>query len=474
MRSLWCSILVLFLPLFSLAQENLPVPVPLDQRPPKILDALNAASMAQPEIAADLMLRLVESGKVRGSNWQWEVLNNIDRVVDDVRHPVRRRMTRIGGASVDTRSGYLSYAYDLKLDRLSLTSRLVRQFQKLDRDRARQILINTASDLKLKRLECTDPLVYDVTDIYTTVGEFASASFSKKEIEEGVRALFLSTWIDGVESPAQIGPTLDLVLKFSSSPSEKSLLFQAMSRAIDRDFADDRSFSHALEFDRLDSRIAQIISGQGDLHLKEELVTAFRSFLVKNLNRPRCSDNKITSADELEAKLIRFNFLFPAKPIKPDEVSSDDSDGAAEIFNYWWSPSAKKLQNELRVLRMNKPDAGDTSAADIWNNEVSNFIAQMDSWESSDSESADDIFNQKCVLYRALLGVVSDRPLKTDVFSRFHRYLSGSSMYSRNVTEWLVHVQWLSGVDRNEFNRQSATSANAGLRALAAFNALDR
>src|SRR5450432_753900 len=73
-----------------------------------------------PEFAADALLRVVESGKIVDAAAKRGLVEQAFRQAAMVKFPVRMR--GIAGSLVDTRSGYLSRAYDLKLDSLSLQS----------------------------------------------------------------------------------------------------------------------------------------------------------------------------------------------------------------------------------------------------------------------------------------------------------------------------------------------------------------
>src|SRR5579864_2469886 len=69
------------------------------------------AHSAPPEFAADALLRVVESGKVAGRNTRRDLADQAFRLAGSAKFPVRMR--GVTGSTVDTRSGYLSKAYEL-------------------------------------------------------------------------------------------------------------------------------------------------------------------------------------------------------------------------------------------------------------------------------------------------------------------------------------------------------------------------
>src|ERR1700694_4052451 len=79
---------------------------------------------APPEFAADALLRVVESGKIVDAAAKRSLVEQAFRQAATAKFSVRMR--GVAGSLVDTRSGYVSRAYDLKLDSLSWQSRALR------------------------------------------------------------------------------------------------------------------------------------------------------------------------------------------------------------------------------------------------------------------------------------------------------------------------------------------------------------
>ncbi|MEQ1644119.1 MAG: hypothetical protein ABL959_11800 [Pyrinomonadaceae bacterium] len=415
------------------------------ERPIEIARLLSDATIAVPEIAVDTLVKVAQSTKVRDPSWRLEILVEASRLTEEVKNHVRRKSVPFPDSSVDTHSGYLSYAYDLKLDRLSLRARIARAFIPHNRDRARQIVFSIGGDLKLKPLVCSDSLVYDVSDIYRATGAVAKAVFSQEEVADGTRGLFIAPWFENIQSPSQIASALELLLEIRGSPVERQILYPALSKAIDRRFDDDRSFTYALERDQLESKVARLVSGTTDAHLKMELLSAFRSFLVKNLHSTRCADNKPKDKERLPDYVANANFLFPEKPLTLEEIKHTELKGTAEITHYWRSANARRLQQEFRGLRGLYSNDSKNKGADV-DSEVktSIFIDNLDSWNASDDETESEIFNQKCVLYRTLVGLVPDGKAKKSIVRSYMRFLANSPTQKQSFIEWMNHAKWLS------------------------------
>src|SRR5205814_5121443 len=138
------------------------------------------------------------------------------------------------------------------------------------------------------------------------------AVFSEQQIADGQRALFVSPWIENIESPRQIYPALELLQQMQGSAAERQMLFNAASKAINRNFKDDRSFTFSWE--SIARKVEKLVAGDAD-PLKGELTDAFRGMLLKNLRGTRCQDNEIKKGEPLPDYIQTANKLFPDKPL---------------------------------------------------------------------------------------------------------------------------------------------------------------
>lgn len=164
-----------------------PTPTRPPERNREIVELLNDARFAAPELTVDTFLKAVESKTIKDEQWWREIIEEALRTADEVKYPVRKQRAFHGTGTVDTVSGYLTYAYDLHLDSLSLKSRVIKNVLLGDKERARQIVYQLGGDLKLKPRACEDTMTYDVSEIYSAVGSVAKSVFTQKEIEDGVR-----------------------------------------------------------------------------------------------------------------------------------------------------------------------------------------------------------------------------------------------------------------------------------------------
>ncbi len=449
MNNLSLTLLVTAICLFVLngvatAQKRELSPKPTPERSAAIVALLNDARSAAPELAVDTLLKVVESKKITDPVWRRGILEEAFRMTGDVKYPVRMSVVYFPRSAVDTRAGYLSYAFDMKLDALSLKARIIRLILLADTARAKQIVYEMGGDLGLKRLTCEDTMAYQVADIYAAVAAVAKVGFTQKEVTEGVRALFVLPWIENIDSPAQINPAMDLIRDVISSPAENQMLFNAFGRAIRRNFKDDRSFSHAMSRDRILANFATLNRARA-LSAEMTLANEFREFLYKNTSTTRCLDSKPEKKDQLPAIIADANVFFQEKPFVLEDFESVEYKGTATVVHYLSSETAIKNLNKFRTARekKNAPDKKEDKAAQLeWELTVNELLDDLEKWVPTADEPEVDVFAQKCVSYRSLTREVPDGPLRATVIRAFLRYLANSPMQKNSFIEWLYHAKW--------------------------------
>lgn len=463
-RCVLLSALCFFLISNSFSQN----PTPTPERDPEIVSLLASAQLAAPELAADTFLKVAASKRVTDSAWRKEILEQASQLIQQVKYPVRKHVS-LFGVQVDSVSGYMTYAYDQELDALSLKSRLIKQVLAVDRPRAKQIVFEIGGNLNLRPLSCEDSLAYDVADIYRAVGDVAKVAFSKKEINEGVRAVFLLPWIENIQSPAQITPIIKLLREIESSFQERQMLGNALTLSINRNFHDDRSFTYALAGDRLLEVLAVYISYYS-VNEKVDFRPSVRDFLAKNFTSSRCLDNKPRKNELPEFVGTANSLLYRGlQPFVLDDFDSVEYKGIPEMRYYLRSKMAIKFDQTFRSARdaKNAPDNRvDAATQQEWELKVSQMLEDLDSWKESDEESEIEVFNQKCVAYRALTAEVAPGPLKTIVLRRFVRYLADSPVQKQSFIEWLNHVSWLIRLEPRLFSTLCREIPNLNFRVL--------
>lgn len=437
-------------------------PTPTPERPREIVALLNDARLAEPELTVDTLLRLVAGKKIKDPVWARDLLEEALRSTDDVKYRVRKHRVYRGTGIVDTVSGYMEYAYDQRLDELSLKARTIEILSGHDKTRAKQVLFQMNGDIPLKPLTCDDALGYEPAAIYEAVRVVASGSFTAKEIEEGLRALFVLPWIENMNSPSQVAGALNLIWRLKSPTAERRLLSNAFERAISRNFNDDRSFSGL--FSRGTYQMSMPLNDHG-----EDVLVGWREFLKKNSAGPRCLDSKPSSKEVLPEPINSFNLRFEEKDrFRLEDFESVEYRGQPNDKLYLNSENNKKISAIFRAARQAKKNAGaDNKAAELeWQLRVSEMIEALDSWKSDENESESEVFNQKAVFFRVLLPEIDDATMRQSVSRAFMRFLSNSNMQKESFIEWLYHARWFASEQKVAFESIAGEFPNANFNVI--------
>ncbi len=323
---------------------------------------------------------------------------------------------------------------------------------------------------ELKPRSCENALTYSPEDIYTVVGDVAKTVFTEKQISEGQRGLFVAPWIENIESPRQIYPALGLVQQLQSSAAERQILFSAASRAIDRNFKDDRSFTYA--WDAITARTGKLVDGEGD-PLKSELKTAFRGMLLKNLHGTRCTDNEIKKDGPLPDYVETANKLLAEKPLTIEDVSTSDVGGTAKLTHILKkSSAARQLREELIAVRDTQITDNKVVNHDVtdlaWVSRVNEFIDKALSFEGTDNETEGEMLFLKAAFVDGMISGISPGEVRKSIVRKFLRLVAGSRLQKTSFIEWRF---WIANAEHDApeyFYEIAAEFPNPNLKVMAA------
>ncbi len=475
-RMLSIVICLIVLNVITAAQKPSPSPTPTPERPREIVALLNDARLAAPELAVDTFLKVVESKKVIDPVWRKEIIDEALRMIDDVQYPMPMRPAYGGPNQLNDTAEYIqASAYSAKFDRLSLKGRVITLLLETDRDRARQMVFQMGGEFGLKPRSCEDVMTYSVSDIYPVVAKVAAASFTDKQVAEGQRALLVAPWIENIESPTQIYPVLDLLQQMQGSPVEKQTLFNAFSRAINRDFKDDRSFTDSLKWG-IAEKIGKLIAGDSD-PLKSEIISAYRSMLLKNLRGSRCTDNEIKKDEPLPDYIEAANKLMPEKPLTYEDVIASELKGTVKITHLLAKSSAfRKLGEELRSVKGmtvvdNKIVNHDLTDAE-WVSRVTAFTDRVVAFEGTDNETEGEMFFLKSALLGALIEAVNPSELRKSILRKYVRQLAGSPLQKTSFIEWWLWIHEVQRLGPESFYEMASEFPNPNFKVMLAANKL--
>lgn len=407
------------------------------ERPREIAALLNDARIAAPELGADTFLKVVEAGKVTDTKWKKEILDEVMRMADDVKRPYGLTISPTKGVIANnTEAGFIATAHSQRLNGLALKARAINQISLFDPEKAKTLLIQINGHLKLKTKTCEGILVDDVRDIYDTVIKVAKSAFDEKQISEGHRALFVSPWIENIESPVQVSPALKLALEMRSSPSEKQIVDAAFSRSIGRKFGDDRSFVAAMY--ALSSQL-RTFTPETD-STTSEIRDALRQFIIRNLSDTRCAESDIGDQGELPSYIALVNKLFSDNPLKREDLGKADFKGKAVAKDLLVkSPEINRLRQELLSLtsRGTKERPLEFDKSDVeWQAMFTTFVDKLADWKSQEELSNIELFTVRSSMYGAAFQAAPEGSMRDMIATKWLRFLASAPMQKEDYQQW--------------------------------------
>lgn len=425
------------------------------QAPVEITALINAARSVPAEFAADALIRIAESNQIPDQKRKRALLEEAFRLASSAQQPVRR--VGLPGSLVDTRSGYLSRAYDRKLDALSLQSRAVKAMLEVDKQKARQ-LFGEISKLPLQPLGCEDALVYEVSDFYDTLNSLAQTAFTKEEVAANEHIYFVQSYVDGMVSPVQVEPVAQVILSVGKSyPAHLSQLVRAFSVALTKISGDDRSFSFSISKGSGGRGITELAAACKQQNIPtDNLLKSVREYFVRHLHSSRCADN-VDAKDRnfSDPKYLEyFNSLL--SETDPDKktlalITADDTKptgiaGSITEYPYWQTPEAKKLLIGVKKLRFgadNKPLTAEQKKEAEWQLSLRGMLNDLVAWDGSKEKSEADFFHQKSVLFEGLLGLAPSGTERDHVLNTFMAFLSKPLIQRDSRIDWFLHADAL-------------------------------
>jgi hypothetical protein len=422
-------------------------------RAPALL-ALVAEARALPgEYAADALLRLVETDKIKERAWRRALLEEAFRAAAAAQQPYKRRVAT-GLAYAYTREDYEARAFQLNLDALSLRLRAVNALLKFDKPRARALFAELPPKLPLAPLTCADALVPEVSDFYDTLTRVAQDAFSAEEKERGDDLLFVTPYLDALAAPAQVFPLARVVSRLGDTPERLAALLHAYTGALARVAADDRSFTAEMDT-RVPAIVLLSLPARKQGVALEDTGAAFGAYYDRHKDAPHCADTAAAWSrpgqasrrlpDDLNDQLRQVAPRRAEPPADaPADVPSGDA-GAARLTPYFTTPAAQSLFRTAQELRFGMADESEAEeSAPKRAQQVRDWLNGLADWRASGEASEADYFNQRCVLYQLLLEVVpAEGPLGETLLREYVAYLRQPVRQQENRAGWLLHLQRL-------------------------------
>jgi hypothetical protein len=409
---------------FLIAATLLPADTP--KLPEPYQSIVELAHAAPPEFAADALLRVIESGKIANRDARRDLVEQAFRLAAMAKFSVRMR--GVAGSLADTRPGFLSRAYDLKLDSLSLQSRAVRVMLPVDPSKARE-LFQTIPRPALAKLTCDDALVYDVSDFYQALGAVFEGAFTAQERKKEEHLNFLLDYLGQATSPAQLAPIARLIKGAGVSAQQREILWNRFNGLLEGMQPDDRSFAAALD--------------EINREITPEIQASFEKFKQKSTGCPDDSRPGVT-------------LQLSQGPVHAGSTP--------RIERYWESAEAKRVLEsgqKLRYAADGKLLADSARSTREWQQQLTEFLSQLSDWTASQEKSEADYYHQKCVVYEALVELIPPGPQRDQTLQAYLEFIDNSNLQQQSPVEWFLHAHSMLERVRNTNNGEPSKLLDA-------------
>jgi len=421
-----------------------------------IPDLVDSALATPPELAADILLKLVERGNIADSKWKHEVLNTAWNLAPLATYPFE--IEPAIETSSETESASLSTALNIGLSTAALQARIISQVAKLDAKEAREMF------RQMHPPEAESPSC--AADRYTSHRSYfqalkiAADTFSTEEIHNGDKAAFLPDGLRFVANPEDFELSLDILInEHSVNDTEfQQLMMQWAGMLADARFSDRLFSSRSLD------GIATPLLYRGDLRVqaREDAFRALRSYLVRHAQADRCGESKSKTAEEEGLRLL-LNKRIAHGPAGPPQSEEGKADAKAAMFEVaiplisvdditpanfgdkarivlYSDPTDSRvheMKSDYSHLRFADEVQQDSSA---WNEEALQFLNKLERWSKALGQSNRDFFFEKAQWYGALVYAAGDGKLRPIFLNSYVKFLVGSSIERESPSEWLM---WL-------------------------------
>jgi hypothetical protein len=203
-------------------------PKPRPQMTPAVRATVDLARAAAPEIFADTLARLVESGKIPERELQVELLEDAFQAAGSAKEPVQ--LIALPPTPLGTREIYRSEAGELHLDAISLQARILRILLTIDPAQARK-LFEYIEHPALDPRPCEDALVADIAPYYEIAAAIAQSAFTADQKAHDEHLEFLAALLKGARSPNELAAFANVVDAFHSRTRSGSRCFRHSPRS---------------------------------------------------------------------------------------------------------------------------------------------------------------------------------------------------------------------------------------------------
>jgi len=436
------------------------------ERPKEIRALVDAAPVAPPELAADILIRIVESGRVTDPAWKLELLDQAFHMAGAAKYPVALSAAVARALNTDSDPGVRSGALHAKLDALSLRCRAVSGTLALDRKKA-VALFREIPILQFPAHTCADSMRELPDIVFETLGQVFAQAFTPQERAKGKHVDFAEEYLGGLTSPTQLEPAIRMIAAQKLTSDELARLTGVLVASIQQLNSDDRTFTAVTNPGLIDEVLTFADRCRQSGYSPQSLVASFRAYLVRHFQAARCAESpKAYSggrlAETFNQMLVPLAGEGAVAPITPDEMKPVSVGEAAKVYEFWSKPAARKVMADYKLLRFGtdeqqalnsakgtRPDhmaqflTVEQRSTPEWQAAAQEFLSRLEEWKQDNDEPAESYFHEVCFMYAGLLDIAPSGSLREHVLHSYIDFLKNSEVERGSPPEWYLEVSRL-------------------------------
>lgn len=424
-----------------------------------ISEAQQIADLARgfaPEYAADILIRLLDlNGAITDRKQRLAALEDIYSIAGAAEHPFPLAYVGPVEAWQGAREPQIC-RLDRALDTLSLRCAAVIRMSQVDPARARELLV-TIRTPPAKTESCERVLVETSDIFYRTTLSVALSSFSLAEKKKGLHVELIASTLRRIESARDIGSAVKLLTASGLTDDEFRSLFPLFCDRV----------SHAAyglcpstpfwdSFLVIDEQMPALLArARAQGNGTEELLTAYRHYLVHRFGADRCSDRgyreidlaflpdfiehfneelRLSSSEvpelyrkdltQFSVRTDRAKFELAPDLAGPEQIRRDISQ---LIFG-----SGSKF-NEQGLSKEDREDSA-------WQTDADRALERIQTWQADLAARTPACFHVKCSLYSELLDACPPGALRAKVLAAYVGFLTDHQIEKDHPIEWLTQL----------------------------------
>ncbi len=233
--------------------------------------------------------------------------------------------------------------------------------------------------------------------------------------------------IGSIESPSQVVPALKLALSLKLA---RRMLLSSLAGALERIGGSDRSYGT----DKT-NLVPETLAGTPEA---AQLVPALRSYIVRHVSGPRCTDN-IPAVGQPEKSAAQFNTLVAKldptaaqyRPIPVEVAHPSTDEGTYQRKLLWQSGKSKEILRTVQWLSHGNRSGPDglirwtvqERSTLEWKQRYQDAVKLVGEWKADDENSSEEWFCIVADTYRALVDLVLPGPEREDSMRRYLKLL---------------------------------------------------